>query len=89
MSADPSRFDDLHLFTAWDDKVLRAYMRRTFGPKRHPPRATKIYVRYEPQIKRASAWYEWQRKEEARQDFKRWYEEQRNNVLTTSGQEDQ
>lgn len=66
MSADPSRFDDLHLFTAWDDRVLRAYMRRTFGAKRHPPKATKIYVRYEPQIKRASAWYEWQQKEEVR-----------------------
>jgi hypothetical protein len=41
-------------------------MRRTFGAKRHPPKATKIYVRYEPQIKRASAWYEWQQREEVR-----------------------
>lgn len=77
MSADPSRFDDLHLFTAWDDRVLRAYMRRTFGAKRHPPKATKIYLRYEPQIQRASAWYEWQQREEVRRDWERYCDEQR------------
>lgn len=72
MSADPSRFDDLHLFTAWDDRVLRAYMRRTFGRDRHPPKATKIYVRYEPQIKRASAWYEMKQIEEVRRERQEW-----------------
>ena len=77
MGSDPSRFDDLHLFTAWDDRVLRAYMRRTFGPKRHPPKATKIYLRYEPQIQRASAWYEWQQREEVRRDWQRYCDEQR------------
>lgn len=77
MSSDPSRFDDLHLFTAWDDRVLRAYMSRTFGPRRHPPRAHKIYVRYEPQIKRASAWYEQKQKEEERLEWQEWLEQQR------------
>ena len=77
MNGDPSRFDDLHLFTAWDDRVLRAYMRRTFGPKRHPPKATKIYLRYEPQIQRASAWYEWQQREEVRRDWQEWLNNQR------------
>lgn len=77
MSSDPSRFDDLHLFTAWDDRVLRAYMRRTFGPKRHPSKATKIYSRYEPQIQRASAWYEWQQREEVRRDRQEWLNNQR------------
>ncbi len=77
MSSDPSRFDDLHLFTAWDDRVLRAYMRRTFGPKRHPSKATKIYLRYEPQIQRASAWYERQQREEVRRDWQRYCDEQR------------
>lgn len=77
MDRDPSRFDDLHLFTAWDDRVLRAYMRRTFGPKRHPPKATKIYLRYERQIKRASAWYERQQREEVWRDWQRYCDEQR------------
>lgn len=77
MSSDPSRFDDLHLFTAWDDRVLRAYMRRTFGPKRHPSKATKIYLRYEPQIQRASAWYERQQREEVRKDYREWLNNQR------------
>lgn len=77
MSGDPSRFDDLHLFTAWDDQVLRAYMRRTFGPCRHAPKATKIYVRYEPQIKRASAWYEMKQIEETRRERQEWLNNQR------------
>lgn len=73
--SDPSRFDDINNMTLWDDRVLRAYMRRTFGPHRHPPKATKIYVRYEMNILRASAYYEWQASETRRQELRRWLNE--------------
>jgi hypothetical protein len=69
---DPSRFDDLHLFTAWDDRVLRAYMRRVFGPRRHPTWAAKILVRYDENMKRASAFYEMKAREERRRQNELW-----------------
>lgn len=58
--------------TLWDDRVLRAYMRRVFGPRRHPVWATKILLRYDRNIQRASAFYEQRQIAERRRELDEW-----------------
>ncbi len=36
--------------TAWELFVASAYLRRIQGPRRHPWRATQIFLRYQPKI---------------------------------------
>ncbi len=45
------RFHDL---TTWELLVASAYSRRVSGPKRHPWRASQIFVRYESKIDSAT-----------------------------------